>query len=463
MEFLLPVSYNFIRRPDRGLLFFCAAVFSSCFLLLLAFWAPALFGIIGAVAFAAAFVSSRSVRWMVFPSILVLDSFLLRNSGIPWQFGGLSVRPTDWIVLLMIGTVAIRHLLFGEKPWMRTKLDGTIGFFLGVTILSLFDAPNLRAGIVNWGHHVIYFLAFYAIVADWKDVPLEKIWKVFVFWTVLASISAVGQFFASGGGRALGFSGLILNHIVLPLFCLQLAALSLWGGAKRWIFAVFLLLTIVVTQTRGLWLGAGAVILIWLFSGYLLQRTRALPMAKRVTARFTKMVLSVFLMFLLLVPFLGQVEERAGQLESRTGTVYLRLFLWGLAAKLFFEHPVNGIGMGQFDRAVGQFPEMKNLAVFEWTQGLSAHNLLLTLLAEAGLFGGLALMLLLIAPVRLAWMSIKRARTPEELCLSWGFFLFFAHLVLAVFFAGTWEYYFTFFLALFVLFDRQLSQSFGEK
>ncbi len=456
MELSPLVFYSFSPSLAGRRAFFATAVFLSLFFLLLALWSPAFLAIIGAAGFAVAFVSNRTVRWLVFPSVLVLDFFLLRNSGIPWQFGGLTIRPIDWIALLLIGTVLLRHFLFGEKIWLRTRLDTAIWLFLGATAFSLVDAPNLKAGIINWGHHLLYFFAFYAMVADWRDVPFEKIWRVFVFWTVLASLSAVGQFLTTGGARSLGFSGVVINHIILPLFCFQLAALSLWGGGQRWLLTAFLLLTIVATQTRGVWLAAGAVILIWIFSGFLLPRARAVPIAKQVALRFAKTALLLFLMFLLLVPFLGQVEQRAVQLQSQTGTVYLRLFLWGLAVKFFAEHPVNGIGMGQFDRAVEQFPEMKNLAVFEWTHGLSAHNLLLTILAEAGLAGGIALMFLFLAPVRLAWTSIKQTRTPEEIRVGWGLFLYFAHLILAVFFAGSWDYYFTFFLAFLILFERRL-------
>ncbi len=463
MELSSPVSYSLSPSHAGRRAFFAAAVLLSFLFLLFALWSPALLAIIGAVLFAAAFVSSRTVRWMVFPAVLVLDRLIVVHSGTLWQLGGLNIRPVDWVALLLVGTVAFRHVLFGEKVWMRTKLDGAVLFFFGVTALSLIDAPNLRAGIVNWGHHLLYFLAFYAMAADWKEVPLDRIWKVFVLWAALASLSAVVQFFVTGGARALGFSGLIINHVVLPVFCIQLAALSLWGGGRRWLFTAFLFLTIVAGQTRGVWLGAGAIILVWILSALLLSRAKVLPNASQVALRFAKMALLLFLVLLFLAPFLGQVEERAGQLQSKTGTVYLRLFLWGLAAKLFFEHPVNGIGMGQFDRAVEQFPEMKNLAVFELTHGLTAHNLLLTFLAETGLAGGAAFMLLFIAPARLAWKGIKRARTPEDLQAGWGLFLFFAHLVLAVFFAGTWEYYFTFFLAFLVLFDRRLLPSAEKK
>lgn len=338
---------------------------------------------------------------------------------------------------------------------MRTGLELPIYIFLGAIAIGLFKAPDLKAGIVNWGHHLLYFIAFYAMVADWKDVPLERLWRGYFFWAALAATSALWQFFASGGGRSLGLAGIPLNHLIIPVLCFELARLSIDGKVRRWWLIVTFVVTAIASQTRGVWLSGGVLLAIWSLSGYFLK-TFKLPAARRFAPKVIGVVLLLFMLFLVLLPLLGQVEQRAEQLVQQGGTVYLRLFLWGVAWQLFLEHPVTGIGMGQFVGMVEQSSVMKNLAVFEWTHGLSAHNLVLTFLAETGLVGTLGFLLLLVSSVRFAWKGVRGARNLEELSLGWGFFLIFSVFAISFLFAGTWDYHFTFFLALLAIFVQQL-------
>ncbi|HLG93872.1 MAG TPA: O-antigen ligase family protein [candidate division Zixibacteria bacterium] len=293
------------------------------------------------------------------------------------------------------------------------------------------------------------------MTADWKDVSFQRIWRVYLFWAVLAAASALWQFFASGGGRSLGFANLVLPAVVVPVLCFELARLSLLEKAEQWFLVAVFVVTAVATQTRGLWIGTGMLFIIWFFSAFFLKPFR-LAVAHRTVVKFFKLVVLFLLIFLLLVPFLGQAERRAEQLVQQSGSVYLRLFLWGVAWRLFLEHAVTGIGVGQFVGMVGQYPEMKNLAVFEWTHGLSAHNLPLTFLAETGLVGTLAFLFLLISTVRFSWRGLHRARTSDELGTGWGFFLIFFVFALWFLFAGVWDYHFTFLLALLAIFVRQL-------
>ena len=115
--------------------------------------------------------------------------------------------------------------------------------------------------------------------------------------------------------------------------------------------------------------------------------------------------------------------------------------------------------MGQFAIAVEQFPAMKNLAVFEWTHGLSAHNLMLTFLAETGLVGTIAFLMLLVSIVLFAWKGVRKGQSRESLSFGWGLFMIFTVLAIWVFFAGIWYYDFAFFLALLVLYTRKLESS----
>ena len=446
----LGLTYNIKTR--RNYLFLAVAVSLLCMGLFL--WIPASLAGVGGILFIGLFFSSRTFRWTVFPAVLIFNQFLIRNTGVPYIIGGLAVQPIDWIAILLILTVILEQILTGSRFQVRTGLEKPIGIFLAALAVSFLNVSDLRAGFINWGHTALYFLAFYAMVFDWRDVPLERIWRAYFFCALLAALSALWQFFASGGGRSLGLAGIPLNHLIIPVLCFELSRLFLGEKNGRWWVVAVFAVTSVATQTRGVWLGVATLLIVWLFSGSFLQ-----PMTRVVTKRFARKVLGALLVLLLLfyvlAPLLSQVEQRAEQLAQHSGTVYLRLFLWGVALQFFVEHPIVGIGMGQLAGAMGQFPEMKNLAVFTWTHGLSAHNILLTFLAETGVVGTCGFLILLVATVRFAWKCVRDVRTLEELGWGWSFFMIFSVFAISFLFAGSWDYTFVFFLALMALFFQK--------
>jgi O-antigen ligase len=450
----LGLTYN--AKTNRTYLFW--AVTGSLFCVGLALWSPVSFAFAFGAVFVGLFFSSRTFRWIVFPTVLVLDPFILATFGIPSQFGGLAIRPVDWVTLLLVGAVFLRQILTGKSVWMRTGLELPVWVFLGATAVGLTEAFDPAAGIVNWGHMALFFIAFYAMVADWQGVPPKHIWRVCFFWVVLAALSAVWQFLASGGARSMGFSGLALTGFVVPALCLELAHFTHQIKPARWFIVLIFILAAVASQTRGLWLSVGALLVVWFFSGYFLKPFRK-AVDRRIAFQLFKLILIVVLILLLFAPFLEQVERRAEQAIQQGGTVYLRLFLWGLAWQLFLEHPVIGVGMGQFDHVVERFPEMKNLEVFVVTHGLSPHNLFFTFLAETGLVGSMAFFWLLISIIRSAWKGVQRTRTMEEFNFGWGLLLVFSVIVISLPFLGYWGYHFSFFLALLVLHAQGLKGS----
>ncbi|MDH4034136.1 MAG: O-antigen ligase family protein, partial [candidate division Zixibacteria bacterium] len=105
----------------------------------------------------------------------------------------------------------------------------------------------------------------------------------------------------------------------------------------------------------------------------------------------------------------GVVDRFTVVLESPTGsTVFLRLTLWSFALKAFLSDPLTGIGPGCFRSIHHILPTLSLSEVGPWVRGLSAHNLFLHYLAEAGLIGGISLAALMINQFRLSrriWSS----------------------------------------------------------
>jgi len=105
-----------------------------------------------------------------------------------------------------------------------------------------------------------------------------------------------------------------------------------------------------------------------------------------------------------------------------TGTLQLRMALWGFAWKAFVAHPLTGIGPGAFRYISEIMPETRLDSVAYWIRGLSAHNLMLHYLAESGLLGAAALLVLMIRQFgygrRLLRVRASLPLTSADLCLA---------------------------------------------
>lgn len=108
------------------------------------------------------------------------------------------------------------------------------------------------------------------------------------------------------------------------------------------------------------------------------------------------------------------------QLDESTES---RFHLWEGAGNLILARPW-GIGLNHFKREIGT--QNASLA------GLDAHNFLVLITTEAGLFGGVMTLVLYVALAMLAWRFWKVAQSPEQRAMAAGF----AGATLAVYFGN---------------------------
>ncbi len=88
-----------------------------------------------------------------------------------------------------------------------------------------------------------------------------------------------------------------------------------------------------------------------------------------------------------------------------------RFELWEGASRMLADRPL-GIGLNRFKREVGNYTRYTNL---------DAHNFYVLITAEAGLIGGVAILILAIAMLRLATSQLMLARTAEAKTMAYGF------------------------------------------
>jgi O-antigen ligase len=205
-----------------------------------------------------------------------------------------------------------------------------------------------------------------------------------------------------------GDVGLTVGTVnAVALYLELLVPIAVWLSWVRWrsrSFSVALaglaLVALVVTGSRGAWLGAlaGAVVFValaWRSTGVAALLARR-PARQRMAGLIVGAVVAVALLRGLASRMLS---GDAGRIE-----------LWSAAWSMFLQSPLVGVGPGAWPSLRAQTPiSDDNLAVLA-----TSHSSVLQVLAETGLVGAFAALVVAIAIARLVWRMIATAADPDD-------------------------------------------------
>lgn len=290
--------------------------------------------------------------------------------------------PLGWLLLAYVG-IAVLSAAFGVDPGrslltLHSDLNLAWLFVLFTAALEVEPSPAAR-----WG-----------LAAGFSVAALRGIEQT------LSSIIAGGKWrLARGWVHHITYGELMFFALTGGLCALLYQARERPPKAdagRRAATAAFCLLTgtaLLFSQARGAWLGFGAALLTvafvhrriwpWLGAGAGLVAAGTL-FSPALAAPFWERFLSIF--------------DPAQEANA------IRLELWRLALRMFHDHPLLGVGPGNFRTLFNAYHPGK-LGDFEtWSQ---AHNLYLHQLAERGMLGLAALLSLLGA---MWWLSLEGYR-----------------------------------------------------
>jgi O-antigen ligase len=270
----------------------------------------------------------------------------------------------------------------------------------------------------------LYFLAMYRLSAR-----VTVAWSLnWFFWLAIAhSLLVVVPFLASGGAlRSYGLAPVQISMLALVMA----TAKYLWAKkSKSWIYLcamVLIFFALLAAQFRSLIIvGVGVSLLVVYFSRLRAKRetinnsndssaaTRATlwRVRKRPLYLFAGILLSIALAVALYPQLLAPLLERFEILLSAkpSGSILMRITLWKQAWAQFAANPWVGIGPGLYIQIESVDPTIR-LNFYHWfVRGLSAHNLLLHYLAEAGIIGGIAVLAMMLNQLHLSFKSWKRS------------------------------------------------------
>src|SRR5215510_3314743 len=372
--------------------------------------------LVAALCIGLAAVAVLRFEWFVYTQVFLLPWYPLLDTTLPVRDVSLVLR-----FLVLVGVWIIRRQK-GKSvvQWfLGSRIKKAVLIFAGIASGSLLISafgPNTNAlrSLVR----LFSYLAFFFAIVGWIETreQIEKIVKVVLSSTIVVALFGFYQVLEQGytdlyfhlyplqeeglepwNGRIVSllfhFNSLAgYLNLVLP-FSLGCMVLARERGLRYLAFVCHALAgaALYFTASRGGLIAYGGMLLISLW--FLKPRLLAISRILSATALAAVIVLSL------------QQGSASRLQEVDEFTSATRLALWGAAGSMFFEHPVLGVGYGNYralynDYLPGVTPDQ-----------LDAHNLYLQFLGETGIIGFGAFCLL-------AWLfartAIKLARNSDS-------------------------------------------------
>ena len=308
-----------------------------------------------------------------------------------------------WIVTLLRPDRPVPFM-----PRERPALAYSGGFFTAWAAFSILWAADSGAASTTAFRLALNFILFLLVFSALESLrSVRTIMLAYVAGAVLTSLYGVGTgaTHADTGGRLGGGIGdpnelaaLILPGLVFAVFLLageRRLAMRLFLSASCLVF----LSTILLTQSRGGLVALGVVILAGLAFGG--------PLRGRIAAAGLALGAVAVVVFVLVAP--PSSVGRLGSFTSGGGTG--RLDLWKVATQVIGNHPIAGVGAGNFPVVEPRYAASAgNLARVDLVLDDSkvVHNAYLNILTDLGFVGFLAFLGLVVGIIYSTVRSVRR-------------------------------------------------------
>ena len=336
------------------------------------------------------------------------------SAAVALEILGTQISPLEGLLLLAAGALVARWAFAFEIP----RIDPAFAIF-GAALLWMVTGLAIGRDIAVIERTLLMWSAFAVVALSVSNSDEQRIrhilWAIVVgavLTALIALANGTAQEARAGAtaveGRAQGsfthpaqlaFFLVMTLPPALVLAVRNRGALRLAGAAA----AIVILVVLVLTLTRGAIIGASvslAVMLVW-------------PPFRKIAA--------VALVGLLLVGvFKADAITRSDQLQlvgQRIATIAdpdqanvnnMRLTIWATVPQIAADHPLFGVGVGNFSEYSLYYGLIEGGEGFE-----HAHNVGLTVLSEQGIPGFLLLLALLAVLGRHAATALRMRRHPE--------------------------------------------------
>lgn len=363
--------------------------------------------------------------------ILAAAYFLLIGGAYYYQL--FAVRVFQHVFATALLGVWLLLRLVRRRGLPETPLNPLLYLCVAVWFASALASADPRMALENVWFPLTNLLLFFVMVdllqSGGEGLLVDTQFLLAALVIILAAAQFGSWLFGWGFGTPrLGWASVLGGDLPLPLvpprlfvplgvstwlaaYTAPLAVLAgAWGWAARkrgtrrgfLVFAILLIAIMLLTSSRGGWisLGAGAAV----FAGLQLLRDSRL----RQLARRYAIPLLVALAALVAVAVFALLRLSADPGHS-TGDI-LRFDLWRGAGEIIRDHPILGVGPGEFGHVYRAYREPD----FPDNRFSTAHNLYLNTLAETGIVGGLVGLALGLVLLRTWWRRWNEVDSPAQ-------------------------------------------------
>lgn len=350
------------------------------------------------------------------------------------NLGVMNVGAAEALVGLVLAAWLMRRATRPAHPISWPPLSLPLAVFLGILCLSSLGTTSLQYSlkeIVKW----IEVLALYVLVANEMDADWSKA-LIFVFLGsgALAALQGIYQFLFQAGPEQFVLFGRFLRAygtfeqpnpyagylgLTFPLAA-GLVVASVMAVGKRvrgwWLIwasgtGMLMLIAIVMSWSRGAWLGVAAAVVV-MIAATVARSSRAAVLGILLTlvviyalavGGLSLVPASVVQRFADFLPYVGVVDVRGVEVTDANFAAVERMAHWQSALEMWKEHPWLGVGIGNYEPVYAQY------ALPLWALPLGhAHNYYLNVAAEAGFLGLMAYLFLWGAALLTSWRAALR-------------------------------------------------------
>lgn len=314
---------------------------------------------------------------------------------------------TDGLVLLLLAVIA-EGIVRRRLPWERSPLDWALTAFLAVFLISSLMSPYrvVAVGATGLAALTIYlgFGPMYRAVRRDSGFVGPIMWALFLGGLVAAGWAIVLH---RTTGRPAFLPELGQNAVGTTLLIALLTGLGLvlFGPIRRRgslaLGLAIIAYGLIVTYTRGAWLGAAIGLLTLLI----------LAGPRYIWSGVAVVLLVAAIGFTAVRPEQAALAQRVASIVNPSANLD-RIYLAHAASAIFADHPFLGTGMHTFPFVYPQYrlqgdPTPPTVKPF-------AHNIFANMAAEGGILGLGAFVWILIQAAVSGWRGLKAAVTPER-------------------------------------------------
>ena len=342
----------------------------------------------------------------LFVFLVPLIPFKLKVSVIPVAVDFILITYMVFIIFLMLFNKKRRKILYDNlKSFIGNKLFLWIVVYTAACFLSLFPAVDKAIVITElirfWTYIFMLFVIFTFVDSQKEISNIVKLTMLSVFIAGLIGllqyalgdntfpnpemIGSAGRVYATFVNP--NFWGAFINLLIFPALILAVRKVKHYKYIYIFIFTVFV--NLILTYTRGSWLGfvIGLLLFIILFNKKLLIPILVIAPVSLFITGIRSRVFSIF--------------------DTNSWTIIERFKLWETGYLMFKEHPVLGVGNGNYLRRysdyINKYSEL-SLGRDEY----AVHNTYIKVMAETGIIGIIPFIMVIIYFIKEIYHVFKK-------------------------------------------------------